>query len=515
MKQKIIIILSIIFTSALNAQYTGPIPEITTGYGSFGIYANDTMLSFENTTVASNVLEDRTVSIFYSKAISLPAPTVMIAPGWEQFDPNIFEHLIDFIVSKGCVVVYAPTQSNGGHWFDNHYSGMQMAIDNYSNIIDTTQIGIFGHSVGGGAVVWLGKKLFMDKNYGLNGRFMFASSAWINFEITQTDLINFPQDVALIMQYYEEDTGFVSPNGTDPRFGIDIYNNINIPASEKDFIMVNSSDIDGYHYTTDHGIYSNAPYNALDYYGLFKHIDALIDYKFNGNCAAKYICLGNGGSAQIDMGQMNSLTVNEDIVILPQSHYDYPCNSGSNPRSAYCNETLHIEPFIEYIDSVFINDSSCSILDTGIFFSTETNEHYCDSIVTTFVSLLPASDTLVSQIIYNILDTGTIVYEFTNQFGCDSTYTVISKFLDTTTAIISLNENIFIVQNPVINTLSLQNINDIQRIELVNLNGKVVLVKENNFSNIDVKYLEKSIYFLKFTQIKICIYQKYYYNSDS
>ena len=533
-----LLLLSILFTVTINAQYQGSIPEITTGYGSFGMYANDTLITIENTTVPSNVLADRTVSIFYSKAITLPAPTIMIAPGWGQFLPDIFEHLIDFIVSKGCVVVHAPTQSNGGSWFSNHYSGMQMAVDNYSNIIDTTRIGIFGHSVGGGAVSWLGKKFFMDKNYGLNGRFMFASSPWINFEITQTDLLNFPQDVAFITQFFEEDTGFVSPNGTDPRYGIDIYNNINIPASEKDFIMVNSSDVSGYHYTTDHGIYSNAPYDALDFYGLFKHIDALIDYKFNGNCAAKYVCLGNGGLAQIDMGEMNPLTVNEDIVILPQSHYDYPCNAAGNPRSAYCTDVLQVEPFIDYIDSVLVNEQSCSVLDTGIFTSVFSNQHSCDSFVTIYTSLLQSedttlyftscdiTDTIIDVVIYNatntcdsvvtestsplsssdttffnlestnVMDTGTVVTTLENLYGCDSVV-VINTYWTGPIAIHNMTNSLFVVGNPINEILKIECSENILFIELIDLNGRVVLKEHNTFSTIEISHLNKSIYFLK------------------
>ena len=109
-------------------------------------------------------MEDRTITVFYPQGTSSPLPTVLFAPSYNQFDPAIFQDLINFVVSNGYTFVYAPCRSTGGDWFNIHYANMKLAIDSFPNLIDTTQIGIMGHSVGGGAVAWLGKKFFMDHN---------------------------------------------------------------------------------------------------------------------------------------------------------------------------------------------------------------------------------------------------------------------------------------------------------------------------------------------------------------
>jgi hypothetical protein len=55
----------------------------------------------------------------------------------------------------------------------------------------------------------------------------------------------------MITQVYDEDTV------NDHRMAIDIFKNINISATEKDFIYFKSSTINGYNYITDHAMPSS------------------------------------------------------------------------------------------------------------------------------------------------------------------------------------------------------------------------------------------------------------------
>lgn len=105
---------------------------------------------------------------------------------------------------------------------------------------------------------------------------------WYSYQITQQQLQSFPSNTKMITQVYDEDTY------NDHRLAIDIYKNINIADSEKDFYYLKTSTVAGYTYHTYHNLpNSRTAYDAYDYYGIYRLLDALIDYSFNNNQSAK------------------------------------------------------------------------------------------------------------------------------------------------------------------------------------------------------------------------------------
>ena len=125
---------------------------------------------------------------------------------------------------------------------------------------------------------------------------------WYSHFLTQEELEAFPPSTHLIMQTYGSD------NINDPRMAIDIFNNINIPDSQKIFIQLQSDSIPGYRLIADHSVPTgpadkNGHTDALDYFGVFKFVDALADYVFTGDTAARTIAMGNGNKEQTYMGQ--------------------------------------------------------------------------------------------------------------------------------------------------------------------------------------------------------------------
>jgi hypothetical protein len=142
----------------------------------------------------------------------------------------------------------------------------------------------------------------------------------------------------MITQVYDEDIY------NDHRMAIDIFKNINIPDSEKDYYYLKPSTVAGYKYTAEHNLpNSRSAYDAYDYYGVYRLLDALIDYSFNGSPAGKNVALGNGSAEQISMpgynGQfMAPLEVNDNpSPKYSSSKYLFPCNSTDNPRISNCN----------------------------------------------------------------------------------------------------------------------------------------------------------------------------------
>jgi hypothetical protein len=81
------------------------------------------------------------------------------------------------------------------------------------------------------------------------------------------------------------------------------------------------------------------PDNGLDYYGVYRLVDALADYTFNGNRDGKKIALGGGSPEQRFMGTwpdgqpVKELeATDQPVVTHPQSFYLQPWDSPLNPR---------------------------------------------------------------------------------------------------------------------------------------------------------------------------------------
>lgn len=321
--------------AAIDDDLAGPISRPQSGYGSDGTY------TVAKITFPSPLYSGKNVEIFYPKGISSPKPTIFYSHpyGGEESAYNI--GLYEFIAKKGYVVVFAPyptIASSVDVRYNTLWESFKKAAADYPNIIDTSKVGFMGHSFGGGASFGLAHKAFVDLGWGKNGRFIFAMAQWYSYQITPEELQSFPSNTKLITQVYDDDTT------NDHRLAIDMFKNINIPNTEKDFILIKKSVLPNYTYTAEHNLpNTQSAYDAYDYYGIYRLLDALMDYSFNENEAAKNTALGNGSAAQITMPSYNGqalspLEVTDNPVPLyPQKKYSFQCSSSQNPRISYCN----------------------------------------------------------------------------------------------------------------------------------------------------------------------------------
>lgn len=310
--------------------YNGPIQKPTSGYGSDGTYTI-AISSFPNPNYPS---ED--IRIFYPSGITSNVPTIFYSHGFGGYDPVNILGLLNFVARKGYAIVFVPYQTTGvtsTQRYNNLLSGFIKSARDFPNIIDTTKVGFMGHSFGGGATFANAYHCFTNLNWGLSGRFMFTSAQWYSLNISQTELLTFPNDVKLVTMVYENDVT------NDFRMANDMFNTINIPASEKDYLLVKSDTIGSYIYEAIHGVPNTASaFDALDYHAIYRHLDALCDYTFNGSLTGKNVALGNGSANQISMpGGMRSLIQSDAPNFSnPESIYTYPCSSIQNPRRMYC-----------------------------------------------------------------------------------------------------------------------------------------------------------------------------------
>lgn len=324
----IIIVLSV---ATCFAQYNDPnIAKPTSGYGADGTH------SVAIDSLPNPAYSGKYIYVYHPSDISTKVPTIFYNHAFGGSNPAGVAGMLDFVAKKGYAIVFVPYQTIGvtiSNRYDNLLNGFRLAARNYTAIIDTTRVGFLGYSFGGGAAFGNSYQCFKQNNWGQNGRFIYAFAQWYSFNITQTELQSFPTDTKLLIEICNDDAI------NDHRMAIDIFNNINISVSEKDFILIKSDTIAGYAYNTDHGMpNTSGAFNALDYYAYYRLLDALCDYTFNGSSAGKNVALGNGSLAQITMpgGLKNLVQSDNPTVLFPESKYLYPCSDPTNLRSAYC-----------------------------------------------------------------------------------------------------------------------------------------------------------------------------------
>lgn len=323
------LILALPFFAA--AQYSDPnVGKPSSGYGSDGSY-----------TVASEAFENvnfpgQNIVIFHPQEITTPVPTIFYSHGYGGNNPVYIKGLTDFVAKKGYALVFVPYQTTGvtvPARYQNLLEGFRKSARDYPNIIDTTRAAFMGHSFGGGASFGNAFKCFTENNWGSNGRFIYVSAQWYSYNISQNDLQNFPSDVKLVTEIYESDST------NDHRLAADVFRNISIVNSEKDFLVLQRDTVNGYVYPADHNTPNTViALNAHDYYGIYRILDALADYVWNGNMAAKNVCLGNGSAAQTTMpaGLKPILQTDSPFITRPMNSYQFPCDSTINLRINFC-----------------------------------------------------------------------------------------------------------------------------------------------------------------------------------
>lgn len=343
MKKLFFIILLSVLLFPVHAQIKGPILPINSGYGSGGSYS----AAVDSIVNPMWPLDPIYTWVYHPSNSTGRHPVVFFCHGFGAINPIVYDAYIRHIVSLGYTVVYpaypAIATTNFEGLYDIMFNGFCQAVSQYGEYMDTTKLGIVGHSFGAGAASSMTLRC-QTKGWGNNSRFMLLHAPWYVFDVAQSQLRSFPDNCKLLVQVYEED------RTNDHRMAVDLFNTISIPASEKDFMMVysDSSTVFNYKLQAVHGtpvanLYSIG-YNCidgLDYYGTWRLFDALADYSFNNNQSAKNVALGNGSTEQIDFGTWPSPELRPvkkpyagDTPFAAQSedYYQWKWSNSINPR---------------------------------------------------------------------------------------------------------------------------------------------------------------------------------------
>lgn len=316
-------------------ELSGPIQKPVSGYGADG-KNKVAVISFPSPAYAG-----KNVDIFYPAGITAPVPVIFYCHPFGGEDSTGNMGLYEFIAKKGYAVVFSPYPTLNAT-VDQRYNclwlGFKKAVTDYPTIIDTKKAGFVGYSFGGGAAISLAWRGFVTEGWGANGRFVFTYAPYYSYQLTDSMLQTFPSNTKLLTEIYDDDVI------NDHRMAIDIFRNIAIPAAEKDFLLVKSATIAGYNYVADHSLpNSRTAFDAYDYYAIYRLLDGLIDYSFNGSANGKNTALGHGSAEQVTMPSFNGQTLpalietGTPVPLYLQSKYLYSCGDASNPRVSHCN----------------------------------------------------------------------------------------------------------------------------------------------------------------------------------
>ena len=268
-------------------------------------------------TVATPYQEPNELATIYypTDASSInKVPVVFFAPGWSSSNPNDYDTIFRFISSHGYAVIYAPDE--------NKFTSSDMILDIIAMIndpminplLDTSKIGVMGHSMGGGHTFNILDKLSDTYSFGSNARFLFSIEPWFAFDMMQTDMLNLPNNTNVILQQYGTG-GFNNVNSTDMRIPLTEYYLLeSITADKKDYQV---------HANADH----HYPYGAgTDYTTkqiILAPLDALMRYTFvdANDVVAQHFSLEVGNDDPYADG-------NGIQVVFPRedAQIQYPCN---------------------------------------------------------------------------------------------------------------------------------------------------------------------------------------------
>jgi pimeloyl-ACP methyl ester carboxylesterase len=310
---------------------------IDNGYG-----ANGPLQVFRD-SVASESMNGAYVHLFRPERGDTVWPVLFFLHGIGAHSPDNYLELLMHLASRGYAVVYAPYPRNIAMArpltaYATIRAGFEQGIRTWRLALDSTRAGFIGHSYGGGAVPAMAHQWLVNRSWGNRGSFLYIMAPWYSYDITPQQLKSFPASTGLVMQVFEDD------HINDHRMAKDIFDNIGIPSARKNFIILHSDSSDGNRAIADHSVPSGTAgkekLDVLDYYGVWRCMDALCDYTLQSDSNAREAALGSGAPTQRFMGvwpngtPVRELTATHTAFILyPQNSYLNFWSHRSNPRA--------------------------------------------------------------------------------------------------------------------------------------------------------------------------------------
>ena len=323
-------------------------------------------------------------TVYYPSDIpnGVKVPVIFFASGYNSTNSNDYKSLLTFIASHGYYVIYSKQNTAG---WDDVFANLDKMLDTTNAILpklDTTRIGVIGHSLGGGYTFNI-LKHFSDMGYGTNARFIMVLEGYYAYNLTKQEMRTLPSNTNVIMQQYGTG-GNNSVNDTDPRITLtEFYMLDSIPNNQKDWQIVENAD-----HTYPFG---NKAYAQMQ--GILKPLDALMEYTFQGTASAHDVALEVGNDDPYEHGSANAIQ-----VVNASANYAYKCDTDINVLIDYCdmaqwyaNKQLILHQKGHWLPSMAGNFASRAAYINTLPFSgfTMVGNTYTDRIMESNTTLLP------------------------------------------------------------------------------------------------------------------------------
>lgn len=271
-----------------------------------------------------------------------PVPVVFVAPGFRNTDYTSYQTLLNFIASHGYAAIFA--KDIDGFSANSIMTHLKEMVENpaIEPLLDTSRIGLIGHSSGGGHIFRILKEFSNDDGWGVNGRFLLALEPWFAFDMTENDMKTLPSNSNIVIQQYGEG-GNNLESGTDARTALTEYYLLNsIANNKKDYQIFDDAD----HLYP----YGNVAYSEMQ--GILKPLDGLMEFTFKQtpDAGAQQVALEVGNDDPYDDGHGIQ-------VVKLIGDYGYPCH-GANTIINYCAITQGALPPESGFAGIARNDKS-------------------------------------------------------------------------------------------------------------------------------------------------------------
>lgn len=232
--------------------------------------------------------------IFYSHAF-LGSDHTRVAPMLRRFASAGFN--VVFVPYKGLMV-------NRTEQYATLWEGFRAAATQYGAQFDLTRVGFVGHSFGGGATAELARRAFaaptqngLTQAWGAAGRFMFIMAPWFSFPSlespgpTNDHYRDLPLDVKVVVQLFgDDDTNdhLIAQQDLWDKLPVGVERSWQVISSDQcgpDLLLAG--------HNIPPGNVGDAGDNALDVWGIARHVLALADYAVGSKSqAAREVAFG-------------------------------------------------------------------------------------------------------------------------------------------------------------------------------------------------------------------------------
>lgn len=215
-------------------------------------------------------------------------PVVFLVHGYLASFNWVYEGVIDHFTRTGNIVVmgtYGTDLLDVQGSADRALGAITAALPQLERE-DLGNVGLIGHSLGGGMLPWVTQQV-VAHDWGSDGLWMFSLAPYRGIG---EGAITLPAHARAVVEAYDQDTL------VDRAVGVDLFHRLSIPDSQKDHVTVRSSSHGGATLTAQHTSPNSviAPDDAVKFYGIYRVGDILESCALVGeNCEAEMSLMGS------------------------------------------------------------------------------------------------------------------------------------------------------------------------------------------------------------------------------